>query len=269
MLAFARRMLRDKYKSFIVYIVSAIAFIEMYVALFPTIQKQAVQFNQMIQTMPAELFKAMNMDPSTLSFSRLEPYLASEYMSFLWPILLIIFAISLANYISVSEIDRGTVETLMSLPAKRTRIFIERYFTGLLLIAGFTAVSIFGAIPLAKLHGIDFVFNNYVTAFVGSLFFAAAIYSLAVFCSVIFSSKNKATSISAGVIILMYVINAVASLKDSIQNLHYISFFYYFNGSQLLAKNIYPDYALLILGGFAIITTIFSLIIFNKRDLSV
>ncbi len=269
MLAFARGMLRDKFKSFIAYSLGSVAFLEMYVALFPTVQKQAGQFNQMMQTMPAELFKAMNMDPSSLSFGVLESYLSSEYMSFLWPILLIIFVISLANYISVQEVDKGTIETLMSLPASRVKIFVERYFAGMLLIAGFTAVSLFGAIPLAMLHGVDFVFSNYVTAFIGSFFFAWAIYSLAVLASVICSAKNKASTITAGIIMLMYVLNVIANLKDSIQGLRYGSFFYYFNGSDLLAKNVYPENALLALGGFAVVVTIVAVYIFKKRDLSV
>lgn len=269
MLAFASRMFRDKYKSFIVYSIAAIGFVEMYIALFPAIKQQASQFDQMLKSFPPEIFKAMNMDPSTLSFGSLESYLSSEYMSFLWPILAIIFAISIANYISVNEIDKGTIETLASLPAKRIRIFAERYLTGLLLIAGFCAISLLGAIPLAMLHNTDYILSNFVTAAVGSFFFVWAIYSLAVLWSVIFSEKGKATMATSGIVILMYVINILTSLNDNLKNLQYLSFFHYFNGSELLAKNNYPELSLLALGGFAVIATVIAAIWFNNRDLSV
>lgn len=269
MFAFATRMFRDKYKSFIIYSLSAVGFIEMYIALYPAISKQSGQFDQLLKSMPPELFKAMNMDPATLSFTNLQSFLSSEYMSFLWPILAIVFAVSLANYIVVNEIDKGTIETLASLPANRARIFIERYTTGLLILAGFCFISIISAVPLAILHNAEFVFVNYLTASVGAFFFVWAVYSLATLTSVIFSEKGKSSMVSGGILMLMYVIYVVATLNDSFRNLKYTSFFNYFSGSELLAKNAYPEYSLLALGGFAIVAMIGALVWFQRRDLSV
>jgi len=269
MFVFAARMLRDKWKSFVIYSIAAVGFLEMYVALFPTISKQSGQFDQLLKTMPPELFKAMNMDPATLSFGDFQSYMSSEYMSFLWPILAIVFAVSLASYISVNEIDKGTIETLASLPAKRFKVFLERYVAGLLILAGFCAVSLLGAIPLAKFHNTDFIIGNFVTAALGSFLFIWAVYSLATLFSVIFSEKGKASMASGGLLILMYVIYVVSTLNENIKNLKYISFFNYFSGSELLAKNTYPEYALLALGGFAILSTVLAIIWFEKRDLSV
>jgi ABC-2 type transport system permease protein len=269
MLAFAFRMLHDKLRSFIIYSLAAVGFLEMYVALFPAIRQQASQFDQMLKSFPPELFKAMNMDPSTLSFATLESYLSTEYMSFLWPILAIFFAVSLANYISVAEIDKGTIETLASLPASRSRIFVERYFAGLLILAGFCAISLFGVIPLAKMHSSEYILGNYLTASVGSFLFIWAVYSLASLSSVLFSERSRANMLSGGVLILMYVIQIISTLKESLSDLKYLSFFHYFNGSDLLVKNVYPEYMLLALGGFAVIAVLLSLVWFNRRDLSV
>lgn len=269
MFAFATRMLRDKYKTFIGYLLTAVAFLEMYVALFPSIRQQAGQFDQMLKSFPPALFKAMNMDPNTLSFASLEAFLSTEYMSFLWPIMAIIFAISLANYISVNEVEKGTMEMLISLPVNRVRVFMERYSAGLLILAGFSAVSLLGAIPLAGLHGISYISNNYVTAAVGSFFFVWAVYSLAILFSVIFSEKGRASMASGGILIVMYVISIIANLQDSLKNIQYFSFFHYFNGSDLLAKGIYPGHSLFVLGGFAVVATVVALLWFNRRDLSV
>lgn len=269
MLAFAKSMLHDKYKSFIVFSLGAVAFLEMYVALFPSISKQSSQIDQMMKAFPPEFFKAFNMDPSLLSFKSLESYMSTEYMSFLWPILAIIFAISMANYIAVREIDSGTIELVSSLPVSRIRVFVERYLTGLLLIAGFSAVSLFGIIPLALFHNIDYASANYLTASIGSFFFVWAVYSLATLPSVIFSEKNKSTAVTSGILMLMYVINIISSLQDNLKGLRYFSFFNYFIGSELLAKNSYPKYVFLALGGFATAVTIVALIWYKRRDLSV
>jgi len=269
MFAFTIRMIRDKFKSFVVYSISAVALLEMYVALFPAIRQQATQIDQMMRSFPPELFRAMNMDPSMLSFSTLESYISTEYMSFLWPILAIVFAISIASYICVNEVDKGTMETLASLPASRTRIYIERYFAGALLLAAFSAISLLAIIPLAKLHGIDYILANYLTAAGGAFLFVWAVYSLAVLFSVVFSEKGKASMVAGGVLTLMYVLSIISNLQDNLKNLQYFSFFHYFNGSELLAKNVFPDYTLIALSGFAIFASVLALLWFRKRDLSV
>ncbi len=269
MFAFFKSMLRDKYKSLIAYILGSVVFLEMYIALFPSIAEQSEELNKMMTAFPPEFFKAFNIDPASMTFGSLEPYLSSEYMSFLWPILAIIFAISLANYISVREIDSGTVEVIASLPVKRERIFIERYLTGALLLLIFSFASMLLAIPLAKMHGIDFLWQNYVTSAVGSFFLAWAVYSLALLFSTLASEKGKATALASATLLLMYVINIVASLKSELSDLKYLSFFNYFNGSELLAKNTFPEYSLLALGGFAIIASAVALMWYRRRDLSV
>lgn len=269
MFVFATRMLRDKLKSLIIYVISAVGFLEMYIALFPAISKQASQFNQILKTMPAELFRAMNIDPSTLSFSNLESFLSTEYMSFIWPIMAIVFAISLANYISVNEIDKGTIEILMALPSSRIKIFLQRYFAGLLLLATFCLISLWGIVPLAALQSLKYNADSYLTTTIGSFFFIWAVYSLAVLFSTIFSEKGKASMASGGILILAYALNIVASLQDNLQNLKYVSFFHYFNAPDLLARNIYPDLSLIVLGGFALVITFMAAMRFNSRDLSV
>lgn len=269
MLAIFKRMLGDKFKSLLIFSGSAIAFLEMYIVLFPSIKDQAGSIDKMLKSFPPEMFKALNMDPATLSFSNFEAYLSSEYMSFLWPIMAIIFAISLASYLCVNDVEKGTIELVVALPISRTRIFIERYFAGLLFLLLFCIVSMAGAIPLAMLHGIDFVSNNYIIATIGSMLFICAIYSLAVFCSVLFSEKSKASMLSGGFVVFMYVVYILSTLNKDIENIKYFSFFNYFSGSDLMAKGVYSDYSFLVLGGFIVLVFTAALLRFKTRDLSV
>ena len=269
MFAFGRRMIRDKFKPFLIYSIASIGFMEMFVAIFPSIQSQADKVDQLMKVFPSELFKAFNMDISSLSFGNFEVFLSSKYLGMMWPILAIILAISLANYIVVNEIEKGTIETIISLPVKRSRVFFERYFAGLGMLALFCFIGIFGAIPLACIHGIDYAFANYFTATLVSFLFVSAIYSLAVLFSTICSERGRASMISGGLLVIMYVLSVVSALNNDFVNIKYFSFFHYFNGSELLAKNVIPDYSILVLGGFTIIVSVVALMIFRKRDLSV
>lgn len=269
MFSFSLRMIRDKYVTFLAFIGGALVFLEMYVALYPFIQKQSASFDAMMKTMPPEFFKAFNMDAASFSFSSLESFLSTEFMSFLWPILAVILAVILANYLIINEIDKGTVETLCSLPVSRTRIFLERYFTGAIMLVVFSFACMLAAPLLSEIHGIDYVFGNYLTSAIGATLFAWATYSLAILLSTIFSEKGRSNMVVGGVVAVMYVLSVVASLKDSLTNLKYFSFFNYFNGSDLLAKNTFPDYAIVVFIGFSILASVIAWYRFKNRDLAV
>jgi ABC-2 type transport system permease protein len=266
-LAFFWRMLRDKYKSLAIFSLSSVVFLEMYVALYPSMRDQSDSMDQLLQTMPPEVFKAINIDPSAVSFSTLEAFLSMEFLSFLWPILAVIFAISLASYIVVNEIDKGTVETLASLPATRLKIFVERYLAGLVLAIGFTGFSMLSPMLLATIHGIDFVAVNYWTTFLGASVFIWAVFSLALLFSALMSDKARSTMLASGVLILMYVLNIISNLNDDFKNLQYVSFFHYFNGMDLMSKNTMDAALVPVLGVTAIVLSFAALWVFRRRDL--
>lgn len=269
MFAFSKRMIKDKYKSTLVYSFIAICFMELYVALFPTIDKMSAQLNEIMKTMPSGLFKAFNIDPSSLSFGNIESLLAGKHFSMVWPIMAIILAISIANYLIVNEIDNGTAESLMSLPVKRSRIFISRYFTGLLLLVIFNILSIFCIFPLAGIHNVDFLWQNNVALFIGSTVFIWACYSIALFISTLFSEKGKANMVSGGIVLVSYFINILAGLKDSLVNLKYFSIFNFYNSEALLIKNTYPDYFFWAFGLVIILFSILAFYRFKTRDISI
>jgi ABC-2 type transport system permease protein len=269
MLAFFYNMFKDKLRSLIIFTVSSVAFLEMYVASFPLLASQADQFNEMMKMMPKELFQAFNIEAETLSFSRLESYIAMENYGIFWPILTIIFTIGLANYLCASDIEKGTIEAVAALPVSRFKMFFGRYFSGLTMLAIFVLVSVFATFPLAELHNISYASTNYVTLAVGGLLFFWAVYAMSVFFSTVFSEKGHVSMIAGGTIMLMYVLNVLSTFKDSLKNLQYFSFFHYYDANTLLDKNQYVEYSFIVFIGLALLFTLLAALRFNRRDLSV
>lgn len=268
MMAFVWRMWRDKWLLFAGYTVVTIGLIETYVALFPSIKTMSSGFDQMLESMPPAFLKAFGMDQATFSFGTFQGYMSTEYLTFLWPIIAIAFAISLANYISVREVDGGTVETLLSLPVRRSRIFVERYIAGLVMVILFSGVSLLAALPLAQAHGISYKTDNFVTAAVGATLFSTCVYTLAAWVSVLVSARGKATLITSSILIVMYILNVVATLNTHVTNLRYASIFYYFNGAELLANNHYPGYMFMAFGGTTIVLLALAIWRYTRRDFS-
>ncbi len=269
MFAIAARMFKDKYKSLLVYSITSVLFMELYIAIFPTMSKMSDTLDKLMVTMPPALFKAFNIDPSSLSFGNIESLLASKHYSMIWPMMAVILAISLASHLIINEIDNGTAESLLSLPIKRAKIFVSRYITGLLMLIGFNVISIFSIIPLAAIHDVDFIWQNNVTLFIGSTIFSWACYSIAIFVSTIFSEKSKATMTTGGIILLAYFINILAGLNDNLVNMKYFSIFNYYSSESLLLKNIYPDYFVWAFSVIIISLSLAAFIRFKSRDVSV
>jgi len=267
MFSIIKRSLQDKKFQLLIITASALGFLEMYIALFPALQKQAGQMAKLLQEYPDAMLKAFNIDKSSLTFERVGQYLAMEQFSFVWPILVIVLAIGFANYAFAGEKERGTIELLLSQPISRIKMYIARYATGFISIFVFTTISILAVFPLAKLHGISTEAKGIFVLLGVSFLFAWAIYGIAFLASVIFSEKSKVTFAMGGILIVMYVLNIVANLKESLSFLKYFSVFYYYNPTQAIDKAVVLNGTLLAFAGIIIVTFGLGLYWFRKQDI--
>ena len=67
----------------------------------------------------------------------------------------------------------------------------------------------------------------------------------------------------------MYVLNIIAAIRESLADLKYASFFYYFNPSLALIYNKIDDYSYVVFLSVIVVFTILGAIIFSKRDIAV
>jgi ABC-2 type transport system permease protein len=269
MLGIVLRSLKNNKGSLAIYSIASIGFLEVYVSMFPFMQQQSAQLSDMLKLYPESLMKAFGFDSSQLLFDQIGSFLATEQFSFMWPIMAIIFLVSYSNSSIVGEIENGTVEVLLSQPISRTKIFFGRYFAGLINLFVFTFASVFAVVPLALLHDIKYNTKGLLAFSIEAFLFGAAIFSLAMLASSLFSEKGKANIITIGVLISMYVANIVSSLKPSLSDLQYFSFFHYYNPASALVKNTFPDWTLIVFIGFSLVVTAVAAVWFNKRDVAV
>lgn len=217
--------------------------------------------------MPEGMMKAFGVE--SFDLSNLGNYLSTEQFGFVWPIITIIFLLSWAGGSLAGEIEKGTIEILLAQPITRWKLFLSRYLAGWKSFTLYCLLSILPIIPLAKAYNIDFDSKYALTMTVLAFLFGWAILSLAFFFSAVFSEKGKVYFAGSGLLVLMYVLNIVASLKESLSDLKYLSFFYYFNSSQALVhNNIYPS-AIWVFLGCALGFFLAAGWLFNRRDIAV
>jgi uncharacterized membrane-anchored protein YitT (DUF2179 family) len=105
--------------------------------------------------------------------------------------------------------------------------------------------------------------------FILGLLFGGAIYSMTTLFSALFSERAKTYFFSVGIIVVMYALNIVASLKDNLSDLKYFSFFHYFDTNKALVDNQIDPLAYYIFGGVIIGSTLLAALIFNRRNVTV
>jgi len=258
------RAIKDRRLITLIYILGIVAFLWMYVGLFPAMKDQSASMEALIKNYPESFLKAFNFDIK--NFTTLEGFISTEQFSFVWPIIIMFMTIGFAGGAFAGEIEKGTIEIILAQPISRAKIFWSRYLAGLLLLAIFTAASIYATIPLAKVYNLTYIGENYSTMFVLALLFSSAAYSLAMFFSSIFSDKGKVFFITGSIFVVMYVLNILSAIKDNLNDLKYFSFFYYFNPAKALIYNDIDHWSYLVFGGVILLSTIIGMIWFIRRD---
>lgn len=261
------RFLKDKWITTLVYSVAGIGFLWMYVAMFPALKEQASEFNDLLSSYPQGFLDAFGI--SDLSFNSIENFVGIEHFSIVWPLMVIFLMVGLASSSIAREIEKGTIELVLSRPISRLHIFFSRYFAGLAILLLFTLFSIFAIIPLAELHGVDYQLQNFVTIAIMGYLFAWAVYSISIMFSSFFSEKSKVSMAAGGLFILMYVLNLAANLKESLDVLKYGSFFYYFDYNQAIVKNTFSTEGIIVFLCVIVVCTSVALWRFNTRDIAV
>ncbi len=268
MLGVYLRLLKDKWKSLLIYIASATAFMEMYIALYPAMKETLESTEEFLKAFPKEFMEAFGFTPEILTFPTVESFISTEIFTFIWPIIVIIMAIGLANISFAGDIANGTIEVVLAQPISRLKMFLGRYLAGATILTVFTWASVYVAIPLAAMHGIDFNPKAYLVMSVLGTLFVLSIYGIAVLASSIFSERGKTIFVTTGILITMYAINIISGLYDKLESLKYASFFYYFNPGTALNDLGYIDYAILVFLAVLILTPILGAFSFNKRDIA-
>jgi len=267
MLGIFRQVIKERKYSLLIYSLAAVLFLWMYVGMFPSIQKQSENLMKLMEGYPESLKKAFDIE--TMDFTHLENFVAMEQFSFVWPLMLLFLLISLAGGAIAGEIEKGTIEVLLSNPVSRFQIFWGKYLAGIFSLLVFDFFSVFAIVPLAEGYHLEYKLPNFATIFLLGFIFGLAVFSLAMLFSVIFSDKGKVYFLSGGILVLMYVLKIIASLKENLSDLRYFSFFHYFDAPRALNHQEIDQWAFVVFLGVTLLSIVLALVILQKRDVAV
>jgi len=261
------RELKDRKWSLLAYCLGSLLMLWVYVATFTTSTASAQQLQELVKTYPKALLEAIGL--GSFDLNTLEKYLNVKHFSLVWPLVAIILAISRAGSQIAGEIGSGTMGLSLSLPLSRARIFVSKYLAGLITILMFTAVSVFGVIPLAAAYNIPSHIGVLSTAWILCNLFMMAIYSLGLLVSAAVSERGKVYAIMSGGMLAMYMAFIVAAISSNLAWLKHYSLFYYFDTQHVLAGGHISWQSLTVFSLTILIASSLALWRFTRRDIYV
>lgn len=261
------RTLRNRIVSSIVYILSGVGFLELYVALYPALSKQIQAYDQLAKAFPEALMKAFGMEE--LIFNSFEGYISTEHFSLVWPLLVIFMMIGFAASTLAGEVEQRTLGLTLSQPISRTRIYFTKYMAGVVMLLAFTVASIIAVVPLAALHDVSIQVGHFWTMTLLGFCFGLSMLSLGFALSAVFSERSHVSMAAGGLLVVMYVLRIVAGLKDSWKNIEYASVFHYLSASKALLHGQLAGLDIAVLLGSSVILTILGWVVFARRDIAV
>ena len=223
------RTARDQRRSLMVWIVALAGLVGMYVAVYPAV-KGSSSFAKLIDEMP-KTYRALFTTGSGVDFTTPAGYLNTELLTFMGPLLVLVYAIGAGASAIAGEQDRGTLDLLLANPVSRARVLLEKFGV---MVAGVTVLM--AALWVALLvegsaAGMDVPLANSAAALLHMGLLGVEFGALALLVGSLTGHLAASRGVAALVAVAAYLINAFAPLASWIRPARAASPFYQYIGN--------------------------------------
>ncbi|MFH1509461.1 MAG: ABC transporter permease subunit [bacterium] len=238
----------------------------MMVSFFPSLRDQSAKFNELISVYPEAITKGFGIDVST--FGTLEGFLAVEYFSIVWLIIMGVISFSLGASIMAGEIDKGTSEFTFSLPIKRWKVVISKFVSSVIFQVVINFVILFST--ALGFYAVDETpkWEGFGALFLAMIFTSFFMLALATFLSVMLNSKSRVYALAGGFLTASYFLDIISKLIEKAADLKWFTFIHYYGDAQMILSTGNLEWInLFVLGGIGLVLVLGSLLLSEKRDL--
>lgn len=259
-----RATLHQRRTAMLWYAIGLVSYSVFIVAYYPTMQK--IDITAYMANFPKELVAFFA--GSLTELTTIGGYLATEYLGFIWVLIIAAAGITFATKALSSEIDAGTMELLMSQPLSRRTLVSTRAMA----LAFFLAVQLLATtVPIwltARVVDVKVDAGNLAILAVGGFLMALALSGVAFLFSSASRESGKPAAIVGGVLGVMWILHFMATNSTWAEKLEVVNIFKYWRPAELIEEGTMPTEAWFVLGGVAIITLVASVFVFARRDVT-
>ena len=260
------RTARDQRRSLLIWCVALVALVGMYVAFYPSIRDNA-SYTKLIDEMP-KAYRALFSVASGADFTSAVGYLNTELLSFMAPLLVLVYAIGAGSGAISGEEERHTLDLLLANPVSRTRVLLEKFAA----LAGGVAVlmaTLWAAlVALGAVAGMHAPVANSAAAVVHLGLLGVEFGALALLAGAVTGHLGASRAVPALLAVLSYLLNAFGQLVSWLRPLRPISPFYAYNGHDPLRTGPWTVGILVAVATTAVVVAA-AVVAFGRRDVRV
>lgn len=234
------------------------------VAIYPTFAEAGADLEEAMENMP-DAYKAFT--GGVLSLTEFDGYLVSQYLIIL-PLIIAIFAIIEGTGALRGEEERGSMDTLLSLPVSRIQVVLHKAIATLLSIV-FVLIIIGIVLYVSTLfvEGATLAPDRLAAILLNTFGMGALFYCFSLFLSASLPSRRLAGVIGAVFTVGAYFFDAMTDIVEGIHDFRYIGPFNYFEPLAILKEDLaIQDSAVLI--GASLVFLIVAMLLFRRRDVA-
>ncbi|MFX1572074.1 MAG: ABC transporter permease [Promethearchaeota archaeon] len=198
-----------------------------------------------------------------------------EMLSFIWAYAGI-YIVYMASSLLPQDVEDKTIDLSLSKPISRFNFLgskIVFVYIFILTSMGIFFLITMGAMATSSVYkGEGLFFDRLWGTYIVVVLFLGAFAMLAKFFSTIFLRTRRTMAFGVMILFLMFFLGEFYIYMDeSVQNVKYISIFYYFNPGDYLVYGDFEKYLrdLIVLGSINAVLIVSSLLIFNKKDIPI
>jgi ABC-2 type transport system permease protein len=226
------------------------------------------RYTELFQALPPTLLQVFGITDTEILTS-LEGFIAFGYFGYV-PLFLTVFAVHAGMQISANEEDTGTLDIVLSLPANRSRVIIERFaawsvLTILILVIGFG-----GLLLGVSTSTVPIDLGKLIVSSINMLPSVLLMIAFTVFCGTLIRRRGVVLGAAVAFIAASYAINVLGSAASEtlLAVLQGLSFFYYYDGEYVIQNGLHAG-NLTVLVAANIGLLIAALWFFRQRDIGV
>lgn len=176
-------------------------------------------------------------------------------------------ALMIASGAVATEVERGTIDLVLTRPVRRTSFLAGKAAASLVAVTFVEAMGFASAlIARVTIDKVDEVgIAELARAFLGSWLLFSSIAMVALLISAYSSLRGRAIGVGVGVVVLSFFVNFAALLIDELYGLRFLSAFHYFRAAEVMGGEALP--ALLVLAGLALVAAATAMVTFAARDI--
>jgi beta-exotoxin I transport system permease protein len=168
-----------------------------------------------------------------------------------------------------SEVERGTIDLVLSRPVGRTRFLLAKAVASIVAVTAAEAGGLVGVLlARASISHIDEIsISSILSAFLASWILFVALSMIGVLASSVSSLRSRALGLAVGAVVGWFFLNFIALLIDGVSGMRFVSPFHYFSPGTILAGTA-EGWDLAVLAGLAAVSLVAATWWFDRRDLA-